>query len=206
MDAYNYDFLYNYNYDFGGGEFSEVFAAIGAFFAAFMLIFMVLLTVGVVMYVIQAVGLHTLSKSRDVNYGFLVWIPFLNLTVIPMYIIGKLIDEKVKLGSLELKKAHIWLPIMVVAVPVFSQFFNLMINIFSFNDSAAGVGITIFMAIIMVVISVAYAVLVYAAYYRLFKIYATQHAVLYLVLSIFFSFLLPIFIFVIRNNQPQVID
>ena len=49
---------------------------------------------------------------------------------------------------------------------------------------------------------IAYAVYYYAALYRLFKLYNADKAVLFLVLSIIFTFLGPIFLFTMRNNQP----
>ena len=41
-------------------------------------------------------------------------------------------------------------------------------------------------------------------YNKLFKIYAPEHATLYTVLGVIFPFLVPIWYFVIRNNEPDL--
>ena len=58
--------------------------------------------------------------------------------------------------------------------------------------------------VLMLGISIALTVVLYVAYWRVFAIFDSQNATMYLVLSIFFSFLAPIFLFVLRNRQPEI--
>ena len=47
-----------------------------------------------------------------------------------------------------------------------------------------------------------YTVLHYVAFWRIVASFDNSNATLYTVLSVFFSFLDPIFLFIIRNKQP----
>lgn len=51
-------------------------------------------------------------------------------------------------------------------------------------------------------VSIAYIVLYYVALWRIFTAYDYNNATVYFVLTILFSFLGPIFLFVLRNKQP----
>lgn len=196
------------NFDYNSWV-TQFIAYIGPFIGIFILFFAVILIIQIVIYVIQAIGLYTLAKNKDDRCSILAWIPILN-----WFILGKLIDEKVKLGSLELKKAHIWMPVaegVFLMVSIVTQVISLAGN----NMYLTGAGyadsgfimVTSLFTILISLISIVWAVLQYAAYYRLYKIYAPENAVLYLVLSIFFrNLLIPIFIFVIRNRKPQLMD
>ena len=53
-----------------------------------------------------------------------------------------------------------------------------------------------------VIVSIAYLVLFYVALWRIYSAYDYNNATLFLVLSIFFTFLAPIFLFVMRKKQP----
>ena len=59
-----------------------------------------------------------------------------------------------------------------------------------------------FSALVLMGVSIAYIVLYYVALWRIFTAYDYNNATVYFVLTIFFSFLGPIFLFVLRNKQP----
>ena len=50
--------------------------------------------------------------------------------------------------------------------------------------------------------AVCYAVLSYISVWRVFKVFIPLNATAFLVLSIFIPFLMPVFIFAVRNNIP----
>ena len=52
-------------------------------------------------------------------------------------------------------------------------------------------------------LSVAFTVIYYVALWRIFALYNYKNATLFLVLSIFISCLYPIFLFVLRNKEPN---
>ena len=56
--------------------------------------------------------------------------------------------------------------------------------------------------LVLVGVSIAYAVMYYVALWRIFAAFDYNNTTVYLVLSIVFSFLGPIFLFVLRNKQP----
>jgi len=61
--------------------------------------------------------------------------------------------------------------------------------------------VAVLLWLVLVALIIAINVLFYMALYRVFYGYAEENAVIFTVLSIFFSILLPIFLFVIRNRE-----
>lgn len=129
-------------------------------------------------YILKGIALYTMGKNRGFEHAWFAWIPFVN-----MYLFGELINDKVAFDTLIIPSAKwilLFAPIVsgaLTQIPYIGWIFSIIVLIYSF-----------------------------AAEYRLFKLYAPENAVLYLVLSIVFfwiGFLAPIFMVVIRNKEPQ---
>ncbi len=128
----------------------------------------------IALYVLGAIGLYTMAKNAGITYAWFAWIPFLQA-----FLLGDLIGNR--MWGMD---AANWVLLVTPLV--------------TFLLAMTGFGV--FLAI---PISIAYAVFYYMVLYRLFKIYRSQSATLYTVLSILFSFLIPIWFFIIRNDEPD---
>jgi hypothetical protein len=117
-----------------------------------------------------------MSKNRNRPFSWLAWIPVLHL-----YTLGDLCEGKTTIGSLTLKYVDVILPLGLICVV-------------SFNDLPYGIG---------TILSVAFAFYFLAVLYKLYYGYTNSRslAVLFLVLSFFFWFLVPVFVFALRNKN-----
>jgi len=126
---------------------------------------------GIVAYVLAALGLMQLAQNKGIENAWLAWIPFGNL-----YILGRIV-ETVKIGTWEIPRLEIILPLLPIALIILSW-----IPLIAFLSKVAAVALT---ALVL---------------YRLFSKYRPEQAVLYTVLSVILG-LFWIFVFIIRNDR-----
>lgn len=109
--------------------------------------------IGIVAYILLAVGLYNLGKRQNIEYSWLAWIP-----VAQLYVMGALIKE-MKVGDITIPRLELVLPIAAIVVPMVTVPF------------------------IGWLIGIAYYVFMIYAHYLLFKLYVPNEAVLYTILS-----------------------
>ncbi|MCX7708596.1 MAG: hypothetical protein N2484_01975 [Clostridia bacterium] len=147
-----------------------------AFLGMFMLVFVI---IGIVAYVLMALGLYTMAKNRGIENPWLAWIPIANL-----YILAKLIGT-LSIGGWQVPNLEMFLPLATVVV-VFTSW----IPVLGF------------------LISIANVVLLAFALHKLYKMYRPEQATLWLILTIvgfvtgILAILGPIFLFIMRNDTP----
>ena len=154
---------------------SSFIAGVAALIASLGIVaILIALIIPITLYCLSSYGRYTMALQKNIDYPWLAWVP-----VIKLYILGEIIDEKVCISTLVLPYAQIVLPIV----------------------SAFG---TVIATIPFIGWLIAIAVVIYnwAAYYRLYRLYTPDSAVLYLVISIIFPFMLSIFPFIIRKKTP----
>lgn len=149
-----------------------IIGMIASFFLAY---FLIALIIAIVCYVFTSLALYQMAKNRNIENPWLAWIPIAN-----MYLMGKLLYEKVAFGSSIIPMAHVILPLLPIVC-----------------------GILAFIPYIGWLFPIVNAVYYCAALYRLFRLYKPDNAVLYLVLSIIFPVLQPFFLFSMRRYQDQ---
>lgn len=184
------------------GEFFEN-NIVGIFYLIYMLVVM---AVGVGSYVFQSLGFYTIAKRRGIKKPWLSWLPVGNL-----WILGCISDQYqyVVKGKIKNKrKALLVLSILmslltVVLLVLYVAFIWIVIEDSHSLDAA---GAAVFFALIPVSlavsgISIAVTVITYIALYDLFTSCDPKNNLLYLLLSIFVSITMPIFIFVCRNKE-----
>jgi len=120
---------------------------------------------GIVAYVLTALGLYKMAQKQGEPNAWLAWIPIAQL-----YIIGKIVKE-VKLGTMVIPRMDLVLPLGALAIAVLS-----------------------WVPAINVLISLAYYALFIYTLYLMFKKYVPDQAVLYTVLSALGLFAIFIFI------------
>ncbi len=143
-----------------------------------IVIFIILLLIGLAigLYILNSLGLYALAKNRGLDNCWLAWIPIINL-----YLIGELTGN-VMWGIKESR----WI---LVLAPFVIGFITM-----------TGIGV-----IISFPLSIAYSVYYFMVLFRLYRIYNQNNAVLFLILAILFPVTRPIWIFIIRNKQPDLV-
>lgn len=140
-------------------------------FGSLMIVFIVL---GIICYIIGALGLMKIGQKAGVENAWLAWIPIAN-----MYVLGKII-RNLSIGSYTISNPEVILPVGAAAACVLS-----------------------FVPVIGWLISIAYAIIALFALYKLYRMYNEKNAVLFLVLSIIIPFLTAFFIFSFRDKTPN---
>jgi hypothetical protein len=149
------------------------------------IIFGILIILGIICiisYIFMSLGLYTMAKNKNIDYAWLSWIP-----IGQHYIIGSLINDDVSIGSLHIPYAKIFLTLGTLGISLIVGILNLVPYIGPLLTILLVLGLTFYVSV---------------AWFWIFSIYDKKHRVVFLVLSIIFPFLGPIFIFVIRNKEP----
>lgn len=181
--------------------------------------------IGITFYLLQAFGLMRMLQSCGYKRPWYSFVPFCNV-----YALGELAEQyddgkpSTKYGKtlLGLSIASVALSIVIIVggIAVFLRPFtalltNLLNNLqiteaqiaaafeSQMSSLLAGVAIIAVTSLAMSVIAVIYAVFLYIALYRVYRIFSPDYAVLCLLLSIFVSGSQPIILFVLRNKQPR---
>lgn len=211
--------MYEYSYSAGMEEFAEIFSGsmvmslLGSIPGA---------VIGIVVYILTAIGLYTIAKRRGIRNAWLAFIPVLNV-----WILGSISDQyrHVALGQIKARRkvllgtgiAYTLLcaVVLVLCGTLFVRIFANMAQLESMNDEQAAAFamelvapmIVIFLlSLPVLVLAVVQMVYYYIALYDVFKSCDPSNAVLYLVLSIVVSFLFgnicqPIFLMICRNKD-----
>lgn len=198
------------------GLMNEFFTAIGAFFAVFGIFLTLGFAVQIALFILNGIGIHKMSKSLELPFGWLGFVP-----VISLFQIGKIGQTYVKRDGKPSAKFSIWLLLSGIAMYIIAAVLTFVTIIFVFSvigyaetaiDSGDAMRIEMFTGIIPLIIlcvmlfavEITYIVLYYVNLWRVFSIFDNKNATLFTVLSILFPFLASIFVFVIRNKQPKV--
>lgn len=191
------------------------FSSVGAsmFFTVFSVIYGIVFFIALAFFIFNGFGIFKISKNAEIKAPWLAFVPILSV-----FAMGRIAEKYVKrdgkgsakMGAL-LLCFSILTAVLLVALIVFLVI--AIIQIASVADNAVNeelaLGIADFKAFIPVIIfyvlaiasSVTYSVLYYISLWRIFAMLDNSNATLFLVLSIFFSFVMPFFIFFMRNNK-----
>ncbi|MDO4288086.1 MAG: hypothetical protein Q4C55_02755 [Eubacterium sp.] len=183
MDYYYYSdppYGYSPGYSSSADAFKEILLILFSVLFAFLI---VLLIWSIVSYILTGVSLYKMAKDRNFKYAWLAWIPLAS-----GYLLGALINDKVKIGALKIPHAAICLPLILTVTVILAELLDML--------PAVG-------GLLAVLLCAASAIYIYAAYFRLYKIYNPKKAVLFTVLSIILPFLAPFFLFSLRNKAPD---
>ena len=202
------------NIDFGG--LSAALNAILIFLSFYFLFVFAAIAAGVALYYLNAVGIYKMSVSAGIKNPWYSFIPFFDAIAL-----GRLAEKYQKKNGAKSAKFSIILLVLKIAyeltavVMVFLMMFSVGNTIVIAargvvtNDASAAIsGLAALLPYIVSVlvfcaVTIAYKVFCYIALWRVFGIFDSKNATAYTVLSVFFSFLAPIFVFVLRNKKPQ---
>ena len=196
---------YNYGFEPGIGNAGSAAGAVLGFFLVFYLLFVAF---GVVSYVLQSWGMHTIAKRRGIRNPWLAWLPVGN-----MWILGSISDQYqyVAKGRVRNRRGGLlWLTVAMLVFcglivgSVFATVFSRIVGIGTGGGNViagASVGVMLLAYFVLFVISVVAAVIQYMALYDLYVSCEPGNGVLYLILSIFISVVMPFFIFACRKKD-----
>ena len=180
-----------------------VFTSIIAVYFAFLGI------ISLAMYLLQAFGLYGMAKGSGISAPWRGFIPFANT-----FLFGKIAERYVKkdgkksakFGGLLLAFEILTLVLAFVTVAFAISMIFVLAAAENETDLAYSIVapmLAMFIScFVLMGVSIAYIVLYYVALWRIFTAFDYNNATVYFVLSILFSFLGPIFLFVLRNKQP----
>lgn len=132
--------------------------------------------IAVFWFILEGIGLFKIAKENNIKNSWLAWIPFGQ-----SYLLGKIIGDKVwGLGSAS------WILLLgQILLAFLPLFFNL----------------TLTFLIIYSVLALIYYFYFQSALNTLYKMQDPDKSILYLLLGFLFPFLIPIWIFVLRNKR-----
>ena len=180
-----------------------VFSSIIAVYFAFISI------IAIAMYLLQAFGLYGMAKKSGLSRTWRGFIPFANT-----FLFGKIAEMYVKkdgkrsakFGGLLLAFEILTLVLAFVTIAFTISIIFVLVAAENETDLAYSIVAPMLAMLIscfvLMGVSITYIVLYYVALWRIFTAFDYNNATVYFVLSIIFSILAPIFLFVLRNKEP----
>ena len=157
-------------------------------------------------YFLQGFGMREMLRTLGFKKSWYAFVPFCNIYALG-YIADRYDDRK---GRTKYAKRLLALMLTTIVLSVVLMISMLVIGVVSrmtgrlllheFPILDAVVGLA---DIALTVIAIVYIVLLFIALWRMFRLFAPEQAVVFLLISIFVAPSLPIVIYVIRNNKPQ---
>ena len=152
--------------------------------------------VSIAIYVFMALSLYTVAKRRGIAAPWLAWVP-----VARLWVLGSLSDQYRYLTQGQIRHKRISLLVWTGASWVLTG--GIVVGTIA---AIAGASVGTILTVLCLALAVACAAIVYVVLYfmALYDVYAScdpQNAAVYLVLSVFFRFLVPVFLFLSRNLE-----
>lgn len=195
-------------------DFADAFAAGGdRFFATFMIVYLVffllLYAYSILAYILGSLGMYTIAMRRGIHHPWLAWIPYGSDWILGsiadqyQYVTkGKVTNRRKVLLGLIIAMSALLLVILVAFVALMVTAIGSEFNTAVDESQMILPAILLLVAYLaMMIISIIITVYQYVCYYDLFQSCNPDSSVTFLVLGIFFSFLLPFFVFGLRKKD-----
>jgi len=182
------------------------------FWGVYLIYALVVFALPLATYVLQSLGLYKIAKNRGIKKPWLAWLP-----IGESWILGSISDQYRYVAKGEItnrRKALLWLYVVffVIYIALFAVFFSFVFSL-AFHmvgeyipdelpyESLVMLFVMLGLLLVMLVAAIVLAVFRYIALYDLYKSCDPGDAAVFLVLSILFSVLMPLFIFFMRNKE-----
>ena len=192
------------------------FADLGGALMLLMLLltYVMLIAASIGQYVLQSLGVYTMAKRRGIRHPWLSWLPIGN-----DWMWGCLADQYQYVAKGKIKNRRkvllvLSILIVVLALVIFGLYVSIVVKFASHGEMIQAMSnqqiIQLFMgeflgiiavAGMLYVVSIVLMIFRYIALHNIYVSCAPSNAVLYLVLSIVFSFLMPVFLFLCRKKD-----
>ena len=152
--------------------------------------------VSIAIYVFTALALYTIAKRRGIAAPWLAWVP-----VARLWVLGSLSDQYRYLTQGQIRHKRIMLLVWKGVSWVLTG--GIVVSaIAAIAGASVGAILTVLcLALVVVCAAIVYVVLYFMALYDVYASCDPQNAAVYLVLSVFFGFLVPVFLFLSRNLE-----
>lgn len=189
-------------YDYGGiGDAAA--STLGVFIGILIFFYIGMLALGILCYVFQSVGLHSIAKRRGIRHAWLAWIP-----VGVLWILGSISDQYQYVAKGQVRnrrKILLGLAIGTLASAIGIGICCGVMVASGIMEAFSTVGMSILVMLLLSIASfVVEIILIVYTYIAMYDLYASCNpdtATVFLVLSIFFSILQPFFIFADRKKD-----
>ena len=198
-----------FGYNYGGIPVDDGMGIAAAVVIIWLLFMLLMLAYSVLVYVLQSLGMYTIAKRRGIHHPWLSWLP-----IGSAWILGSISDQYQYVAKGRIRnrrKVLLGMNIAVYAAVVLYYVYWLVsvIGLLIAGDQAVDMALQSMGALLLVigfvlllaVLAIVNTVFMYMAYYDLFESCKPSQAVVFLILSIFFSFLLPFFVFACRKKD-----
>ncbi len=179
---------------------------------AYIGVFLITIAISVVFWALQAVGVYKMSEKDNFKNPWYSFIPFFDAIAIGRLGFGY--NKKNMAVTKDNSKALLVLRIIfsVISIVLIFSLISFVARTAIYSElggsdnykfslvTSAGLFILVYLAFLG--IAIAYKVTYYICLYNIYLKFNRDNAVLFTVLGIFFSFLIPIFLFISRKNEP----
>lgn len=172
--------------------------------------------IALALFIVCGLALFKMQKSLNLNNPWICFIPLLNI-----FAFGRVAHNYIRKDRMKSVKFGPILLIMYVlkllTACAFLVMFAVSLSKIIANASNAiendiFMNIGMFSSMIPVIVlyfvflafAVSYEIIYYVALWKIFSVFCNENATLFTVLSIFFSFLAPVFLFFNRNREPKL--
>ena len=185
------------------------------FLAIFIGTFTISLLIGLVLYLLESIGVYKMAKSAEIKNPWLAFIPVAN-----GWVFGTIAEKYKKKNGTKSARFGIILPVLegivlieAIALTIFTVISIKEITGYALDavNTSSEMAPEQFMSLIPVIIlyfalmavAIAYAVVFFIALWRVYSSFDKPNATLYIVLSVVFTISVPIILFIIRNRKPE---
>lgn len=201
------------DYSFGYTASTDAISSLGV--AAIILVtYLLAFGAGIVLYVLQSMGLYTIASRRALKNPWLSWVPVGN-----MWILGTIADQYRYVARGEVRNRRkvilgLCIATAILAVVMFAVYILLFVNFFAhlpqldymadeqLFELLLGPAFSILgVCAVMEIVGIVLLVFEYIALNDLFLSCNPSNNVLFLVLSIVFPVLMPVFVFICRKKD-----
>ena len=196
--------------------FSEYREVIIEYLMKYLLVILLCVGVGIFLYILNSVALFKMSKTLGLKNAWISFVPILSV-----FSFGRVAQRYIRKDSNPSAKFSIWLLVLYLlqglSVAAFSvltvkSVIEILNNVGNAMINETEITLEMFSSFIYVIISflvlfgiaIAYQIVYYVALWRIYAIFNEQKAPLFIVLSILFAPIIPVFLFLIRNKQPKL--
>lgn len=195
---------YDFGYSFPEAAGDVASGALGVVTGILLLFILLMLAFAVVSYVLNAVSFYRIAKRRGIHNAWLAWVPIGNY-----WLIGSISDQYQYVVNHKMTNRRRILLILGIVTGAMSVVYTVLqtSTLLAFNaDAGMGneigmVAVSMLVYLVWLAVAVTASVFLYIAYYDLYRSCKPGSAVLFLVLSIFFSVATPFFLIACSNSD-----
>ena len=181
---------------------------IGMVLLMFLIPMLIGFVLGLVLYIFESIGLYKLAKNCRLPAPGLAWVP-----IADGYVLGRLAEVSDRTVGKKSLPYRIILPLLEAFMLIMSavtSFFSIVMTVRAvvlghtgdIVSLEASIGVLLVVLGLLMLAVIAVCVFLYLALYRVYRLFAPENAVAFIVVSILFPVTTSFFLFSLRDRQP----